>query len=191
VYGAHRRIDRDARPIADLRYQPITGDPFSALLQGNLIGMHGTVLYRREALVAGGGFDESLRLCEDYDVYLRLSRRHAVASHPDETALYRWHGTNMSTDVSLMLRNVLAVHRRHRPARSEGAPLGRAWRMGRANFRTYYAGEVLGTAGRSPVERLGAVLTAARLAPTTMARLLLRAALTRIGGLTSTRRKRR
>jgi hypothetical protein len=33
------------------------------------------VLYRRGAVVAVGGFDQSLRACEDYDLYLRLAAR--------------------------------------------------------------------------------------------------------------------
>jgi glycosyltransferase involved in cell wall biosynthesis len=179
VYGAHRRIDVEGRPLTDVRFQPITGDPFAALLQGNAIGMHAAVLYRREALLEAGGFDESLRRCEDYDVYLRLSRAHLVASHPDETALYRWHGTNMSTDPSPMLSSVLAVHRRHRPAPGDGAKRGRAWRRGRTNLRNYYAGEVLENGGTAPVARLRAAFTAARLAPALMARLSLRSAMRR------------
>ena len=182
VYGGHRRIDRDGRPLTEVRYQPITGDPFSALLRGNIIGMHGTVLYRRAVLLEAGAFDESLRRCEDYDVYLRLSRERPVASHPEETALYRWHGTNMSTDPPTMLRSVLDVHRRHRPSVRDDARRIGAWREGRTNFRNYYAGEVLANAGPATA-KVGAALTATRLAPTLMTRLLLRAVVRRSGSI--------
>jgi glycosyltransferase involved in cell wall biosynthesis len=189
VYGAHRRIDRDGRPLTKLRYQPISGDPFAALLQANLIGMHATVLYRRDALTETGGFDASLRRCEDYDAYLRLSRAYPVASHPEETALYRWHGTNMSTDPSHMLRSVLEVHRRHRPASSEGDQRRRAWQIGRTNLRNHYAGEVLEDAGMATGSRLRAALIAGRLAPALMTRLLLQTALRRVRALAIRRRR--
>src|SRR6266700_3380128 len=49
---------------------------------GNLVGMHAAVMYDRARLLACGGFDGSLPRCEDYDMYLRMSRSAPVASHP-------------------------------------------------------------------------------------------------------------
>jgi SAM-dependent methyltransferase len=169
VYGAHRRIDAEGNPLGGRRYDPVTGDSLAALLRGNPIAMHATVLYRRAALVDSGGFDERLPLCEDYDVYLRLARSHPLASHPVETALYRWHGQNMSTRSRTMLRAVLAVHRAHRPDAPENSELTRAWRTGRRSWRGYYAQEVLRgalSAGRP----LSGALSAARVAPGWLAR---------------------
>ena len=165
VYGAHRRIDVGGTPIGGRRYEPVSGDPLAALLRGNLIAMHATVLYRRDVLVAAGGFDERLRLCEDYDVYLRLARSHPLASHPVETALYRWHGDNMSTRSRTMLEAVLALHRAHRPDAPRSSETARAWRTGRRAWRRYYAQEVLAgarAAGRRPAT---SALSAGRLAP--------------------------
>lgn len=45
-----------------------------ALLSGNFIPVH-AVLVPREAIEAVDGFDESLRACEDYDLWLRLAHR--------------------------------------------------------------------------------------------------------------------
>ncbi|MGA3223604.1 MAG: glycosyltransferase, partial [Acidobacteriaceae bacterium] len=109
VYGGHIRIRADGTQLGDDIYHPASKDPYADLLAGNLIGMHATVLYRRDILLAEGGFDEVLRRCEDYDVYLRLARKYSVASHPDIVAEYRWHGRNMSRDTAGMLRAVLAV----------------------------------------------------------------------------------
>ena len=57
VYGGHRRIDRDGRSLGESHYNPIGPQAYRDLLKGNLIGMHGTVMYDRGRLMASGGFD--------------------------------------------------------------------------------------------------------------------------------------
>jgi glycosyltransferase involved in cell wall biosynthesis len=146
VYGAHRRFrdSNGARGLSTLR--PMGADPYADFLRGNPIGMHGTVMYRRELLLAAGGFDETLRRCEDYDVYLRLSRTHSVASHAALVAEYRWHGANMSHDHAAMLRAVLSVHaRQERFARQRGVH-ERAWLEGGRYWRAHYFDEMLDAA---------------------------------------------
>ena len=79
VYGATitstRRVSLRVRSPYSL-----PGRTHADFLAGNLIGMHGTVLYRRDRLQAVSGFDPSLRAAEDYEVFLRLSRGHPVAA---------------------------------------------------------------------------------------------------------------
>ena len=53
----------------------VTSEHYRALLRSNYIGMHATVLYRRETLERHGGFDTSLSASEDYDLYLRMARQ--------------------------------------------------------------------------------------------------------------------
>lgn len=137
VYGGHRRIDADGRVIVSGIYRQIGPDPYANLLAGNLIGMHATVLYRRDVLSALGGFDETLHRCEDYDLYLRLARNHSIVSHPKVVADYRWHGRNMSKDAEEMLAAALLVHSRHRGHTAEQR---RAWRSGRRSWKAWYGG---------------------------------------------------
>ncbi len=94
VYGGHRRIRADGKPLSLDLFQPVGEDPYADLLTGNRIGMHATALYRRDVLLALGGFDERLRRCEDYDLYLRLALSYPIASHPEIIAEYRWHGAS-------------------------------------------------------------------------------------------------
>ena len=96
VYGGHRRIQADGTPLSVDLFQAVDEDPYADLLTGNRIGMHATALYRRDVLLALGGFDEELRRCEDYDLYLRLAHSYPIASHPEFIAEYRWHGGNVS-----------------------------------------------------------------------------------------------
>src|SRR5207244_1678240 len=49
-----------------------------------------TAIYRREALLALGGWDESLSCCEDYDLWLRSLARYGPPGFVDTVvALYR------------------------------------------------------------------------------------------------------
>jgi glycosyltransferase involved in cell wall biosynthesis len=135
VYGGHIRICADGSQVGNDKYRPASRDPYADLLVGNSIGMHATVLYRRDILLAEGGFDEGLRRCEDYDVYLRLARKYPVASHPEIVAEYRWHGRNMSRNTAGMLRATLAVHDRYR---EQTGAREQAWRTGRRTWKSWY-----------------------------------------------------
>ena len=146
VYGAHRRFRHASGVRGPVSLRPVSADAYADFLRGNPIGMHASVMYRREALLSAGGFDESLRRCEDYDVYLRLAREHAVAWHPSLVAEYRWHDANMSLDHAAMQRAVLAVHARHERFARERRDLERAWLEGRDSWRAHYFDEMLDAA---------------------------------------------
>ena len=141
VYGGHRYIDCEGNDIGE-RFEPPGDDPYVRLLRGNFIAMHGTVMYRRDLLLSLGGFDERLRQCEDYDLYLRMARLHPVAGYPDLVASYRLHGANMSADHRSMLQSALRVHARYRPSRSDDIRARRAWAAGRRRWRRCYAEEM-------------------------------------------------
>jgi glycosyltransferase involved in cell wall biosynthesis len=78
-----------------------------------------TVVARRGALIAVGGFDESLRRGHDADLWLRLARHGALIDyHRTVLALRRVHHGNLSGDNSQALaraarvfEHVLATHR--------------------------------------------------------------------------------
>lgn len=142
VYGAHRTINGDGSTREPHRFAPVGDQPYRDLLRGNCIAMHATVLYRRDRLVAAGGFDASLRRCEDYDVYLRMARNGPIACYPEVVADYRWHDQNMSRDHKGMLKAVLDVHERQRPF-AEADPTDRAaWAEGRSNWLSFYHNEM-------------------------------------------------
>jgi SAM-dependent methyltransferase len=108
VYGAHRMIDKKGRPISAKIYFPVLGDAYLQFLRrGNFIGMHATVVYRREHLIALGGFDESFRSCEDYELFMRIAKAGPIVSHERLVAEYRKHGQNMSNNAPIMLATAL------------------------------------------------------------------------------------
>ncbi len=136
VFGGHRRIDAHGEPLGADHVRPVKGDAYVELLTTNFIGMHAAVLYRREVLLAEGGFDERLRMCEDYDVYLRLARRYEIAAHTKIVAEYRRHERNMSSNNHQMLEAVLAVHDRHKCQAQQGRR--QAWHTGQRHWYEYY-----------------------------------------------------
>lgn len=58
-----------------------------------------TVLVQRELLESTGGFDVGLRIGEDYDLWLRLSRLTPILQVPHPLALYRMHHASITRSV--------------------------------------------------------------------------------------------
>lgn len=175
VYGGHLRVDASLEPVGTARYSPIGSTPRLSLLKGNAVGMHATVLYDRARLQAAGGFDTSLRRCEDYDVYLRMARHHPVASHSGVVACYRIHGSNMSGDIRAMLRWIEHVHDLDRRRGLGTEPERRAWAIGRQVWRDYYADQILASGENiTRLQRAGSLMRATRMSPKHVTRRLLR-----------------
>jgi glycosyltransferase involved in cell wall biosynthesis/SAM-dependent methyltransferase len=146
VYGGYRWIDDNGRLLGTVPPQEIGTDAYEAFLCGNQIGMHATVMYRRDCLEAAGGFDERLRACEDYDLYLRIARRHPVASGTACIAEYRRHGSNMSASAPLMLHSALSVLRRQYPNLADAPHWAAAYRRGLRDWKRIYIGAQLARA---------------------------------------------
>jgi glycosyltransferase involved in cell wall biosynthesis/SAM-dependent methyltransferase len=142
VYGGYRYTDTNWRPIGGDNYNPVNA-PYVDFLQGNLIGMHATVMYSRERLQEIGGFEPSLRRCEDYDVYLRMAQAYPITSHPNIIAEYRIHNANMSADPREMLRWALKVLDRQRRLAFAYPGGAEAWRRGQFSWREYYGEQAL------------------------------------------------
>lgn len=66
---------------------------YTRLLDGLLVGMN-TAVVRRTVYEAIGGFNEAMRLGEDYDFWLRTSRVAEMHSLNGPVALYRIHGAS-------------------------------------------------------------------------------------------------
>ena len=66
---------------------------YTRLLDGLLVGMN-TAVVRRSVYEAIGGFNEAMRLGEDYDFWLKASRVAEMHSLDGPVALYRIHGAS-------------------------------------------------------------------------------------------------
>lgn len=93
VHSPVHQIDADGRPLAapmsngSEKDAPVTETPFERLLDGNLIWAP-SVLIKREAIRAAGGYDERLRF-EDWDMWLRLGRKSRFAFSQPASVAYR------------------------------------------------------------------------------------------------------
>jgi glycosyltransferase involved in cell wall biosynthesis len=115
VSGRYRNITVEGTPFPELPSPYcVRSDHYIELLRGNYIEMHATVMYRRSVFGSVGGFDTSLKACEDYDICLRIARDFPVHCHGKIVAEYRRHATNMSRDYALMLKASLATLRSQR-----------------------------------------------------------------------------
>lgn len=107
--------------IADARRQLPTGevypsecpegDVFWELLEDNFIPMP-SVLARKSALLDVGGFNTSLSLVEDWDMWLRISERYLVAAVEEPVAIYRKSNVGsdqMCSDSSALCKQALRV----------------------------------------------------------------------------------
>jgi GT2 family glycosyltransferase len=81
---------------------------FEELLLGNFFPVH-AVMARRHTVLEAGGFDERLPNHEDYDLWLRLSRRAPVAYVDRPLGYYRLKAARMSADRHAMAVTALSI----------------------------------------------------------------------------------
>ncbi|MBK8497418.1 MAG: glycosyltransferase [Flavobacteriales bacterium] len=74
VVGSFRNVFDDGR--APTVVQPLTADPWESLVRTRM-GTTSANLFRREAVLEAGGWDESLHSSQDYDLLFRLLKRGA------------------------------------------------------------------------------------------------------------------
>ena len=101
-----------ARPWPDLRQQP---DLTTILADEEAVFVMS--LFRRRVYEVIGGFDETLRTNEDYDFWLRAAiAGFRFARNDQPLAFYRRRDDSLSADDIRMLRGILHVYAKHRPA---------------------------------------------------------------------------
>jgi len=123
AYSWFAHIDEDDR-VFSLHNRPMAqGHVLQAMCRNNFVGNGSSMLLRRSAFEASGGFDPSLRAhkaqgCEDLLMCLRVAERFEFRVVPQHLVGYRITNTNMSSDVMQMLRSceiVLAEYREKYP----------------------------------------------------------------------------
>jgi len=100
-YTAFRRVDRAGQVLPEERTRPWTphaGDIFRQVVTGAASIRTPSVIATRELLGEAGGFDETLRSCEDYDLWMRLALRAPAAVVDEPLVDVRLHDRNLSRD---------------------------------------------------------------------------------------------
>jgi glycosyltransferase involved in cell wall biosynthesis len=138
VSGAHDKIFEANNFVEEKKREIISN--YNNLLQGNYIAMVAAVLFQRwvfdEFL-----FDVRLKSCEDYDLYLKISRKYPIVHHTEKIAVYRIHASNMSSNIPLMLSCALTVLKRQKKMlKTEEEKI--AYLKGRNNWKKYFCTEM-------------------------------------------------
>ncbi|MBA3526585.1 MAG: glycosyltransferase [Sphingomonas sp.] len=132
VYGAFREVRGRSEHQRFVRAESHTD-----LIRCNWIACVDAVMFDRAKLLAIGGFDQSLGMCEDWDAFLRLSRTHPFGSHQEAVAVYFKHDQNMSNDETMLLHWIDVVRSKELERGLDAEQL-EAWREGEAIWRSFY-----------------------------------------------------
>ena len=125
----------------------VAADPYRGLYRKGFLATS-TVVVRRDAVLSAGGFDESLRTAQDFDLWLKILHNPAATFCVVPDALTRYHITPGSI-TSLTKRRLdcgLVIARRHAPALSD-----LLYRITAIHYEAVRAA----VARRQPVEALG------------------------------------
>jgi glycosyltransferase involved in cell wall biosynthesis len=141
VYGGFSWVDSDRCLIAEAPI-PTQRLDFAALLSRKWALMHDAVMYKRDILFLEGGFDESLRASEDYDVYLRLAKKYPIVPCESIVAEYRLHGDNMTGNAARMLKEVRTVLKRHAPTDQTSRQLHTAYAEGVRHWSNFWGSRI-------------------------------------------------
>ncbi len=104
VYGAYLGIDENGQTTGKCKRTLRSGKITQYLFDDILIHSCGS-MFPRKAILDEGGFDTSLRVCSDYDLWLRLSLKYEFIALDEPTFKRRRHGGNLS---AISLKNRLA-----------------------------------------------------------------------------------
>jgi hypothetical protein len=108
--GGARLINRHGRRLHGVQLGPVTEQEFQALrLAGRVIFIVGTtVMFRREAALASGGYDPSFDGGEDVELLSRLAVRGSLRTLPHELSFYRVHGHSGTAQRSAHQRHLFS-----------------------------------------------------------------------------------
>jgi glycosyltransferase involved in cell wall biosynthesis len=97
VYGPYLRIDENGNVYGRYKRKLYSGHITKYLFQNILVHSCGSMLPKK-VLEAAGGFDQSLPVSSDYDLWLRLSLNHRFIALPEPTFKRRRHEGNLSVN---------------------------------------------------------------------------------------------
>lgn len=141
VWGFNRPIDVRGNLLPFKPKSFSGGASYRQLLRENVVGPPVGVMFRRAVVAAVGGFDAGLRHAEDYELYLRLARKHPSYCHQELIAEYRLHDANMSSNHAGMLLGMLTALDAQRAWIGNDAKLRRALARGMRDARQCYDAE--------------------------------------------------
>ncbi|MBV6624293.1 MAG: glycosyltransferase [Rivularia sp. (in: Bacteria)] len=102
AYSWVNYINEDGSFFRNGNHITINGNAYEKMLMQNVLENGSNPLIRREALSEIGGFNKSLTLVEDWDMWLRLAARYDFVAVPYPQILYRISCSSASTNIVKM-----------------------------------------------------------------------------------------
>jgi tetratricopeptide (TPR) repeat protein len=113
VYCGYQFVDETNNLLPQIENRPVpSADLYTVLLDGNFF-VPESIFLRRRVYDDVGFFDETLRACEDWDVWLRAAKKYRIIYSPHILTRHRVLAGSMSTDPLRMLTARLAVLKKH------------------------------------------------------------------------------
>ena len=113
VYCGYQFVDQENKLLPQVENRPVpSNELFDALLDGNFF-VPESIFLHRYVYDDVGLFDEALRACEDWDVWLRTAKKYRIIHSPQILTRHRVLAGSMSTDPLRMLTARLAVLKKH------------------------------------------------------------------------------
>jgi len=110
IYGDAWHVDENGRAISRYPVEPFDG----GRLARRCIICQPAAFIRREAFAGCGGLDASLRFALDYDLWIRLARRHSMVKIDSLLANSRLHAAAKTVgQTAAAMRETLDVLKRH------------------------------------------------------------------------------
>jgi glycosyltransferase involved in cell wall biosynthesis len=134
VGGAQDLIDEAGRFLTCLQLPQTNAEIQQAALAGHGSICHPAAMIRRTALLEVGGYNETMDLAEDLDLWLRLGEIGELANLPQPVIRYRLHSTSISEQHCREQRQeaYLACERAWKRRGIEGKfEAGEPWRPGK------------------------------------------------------------
>jgi glycosyltransferase involved in cell wall biosynthesis len=86
----------------DTLFYPAKGNIYESLFYGNTVCGPSSTMIKKEVFNRVGLFKEHLYSCEDYELWLRISKHYHVYSYDEPLVRYRIHQNKMSTNYDKM-----------------------------------------------------------------------------------------
>jgi tetratricopeptide (TPR) repeat protein len=113
IYCGYQFVDHVNTLLPQIEARPVEPEKlYEALLEGNFF-VPESIFLRRTVYDNVGLFDEALRACEDWDVWLRAAKKYRIIHSTKILTRHRVLPGSMSTDPLRMLNNRLAVLKKH------------------------------------------------------------------------------
>jgi glycosyltransferase involved in cell wall biosynthesis len=118
-------------------------DDYAGLLRVNYIGPPIVVMFRRNVLLAVGGFHPRFAYTSDTEIYLRIARQYPIHCHHTVVAEYRRHDGQHSKKGDLHFESIMATMRSQKPFIKGNRSYEEAYREGVRHYQRAF-GDPLG-----------------------------------------------